>query len=133
MEEDSWKEAPPLLDGRNYHSSCAILSQDGTIQTIIAIGGDTTEEMFSTSTEIFQIRENKWIRGPDLPVGVRSAACVAVLPKININYSCLVIGGYSPEEMFSSNIYALDNNLTEWFLIGKLKTGRRNHIALSLP
>ena len=132
MEEDTWNEAPPLLDGRNYHTSCAIKSQNGNIKSIIAIGGDTTEEMFSKSTEIYKIRENKWIRGPDLPIGVRSAACVAVPPKININYCCLVIGGYSPEEMFSSNIYALDNNLTAWFLIGRLKTGRRNHIALSL-
>ena len=88
--------------------------------------------MFSTSTEVFEIERNMWSRGPDIPVGLRSAACVAIPPKFGIQYCCLLIGGYSSEEKFSPNIYALDNRLTTWFLIGKLQIGRRNHIALLL-
>ena len=88
--------------------------------------------MFSTSTEVFEIKENVWSRGPNIPVGLRSAACVAIPPKAGIKYCCLLIGGYYSQKKFSPNIYALDNSLTTWFLIGKLQTGRRNHIALLL-
>ena len=97
---------------------------------IITIGGDTAEGMFTKSTEVLKTDENRWSRGPNLPIGVRSAACVAIPCQYRTKYASLLIGGYTPDEKFSPNIYALDINLTAWCLIGKLKTGRRNHIAL---
>ena len=86
--------------------------------------------MFTKSTEVLKTDESSWSKGPNLPIGIRSAACVSIPCKFRTKYASLVIGGYTPDEKFSPNIYALDIDLTEWHLIGKLKTGRRNHIAL---
>ena len=78
---------------------------------LITIGGDTTEEMFTRSTEVLNTDENRWSKGPNLPIGIRSAACVAIPCKFRTKYCSLLIGGYTPDEKFSPYIYALDVNL----------------------
>ena len=68
-----------------------------------------------------------WSRGPDLPIVVRSASCVA-LP-YHAGYSCLLIGGESEnaKEYISDSIYALDNDLKRWTLVGHLNEARYGH------
>ena len=131
-ETDEWIDGPKLLEGRRFHSSCALKSRDGTINTVLIVGGCTKSSFFSSSTELFSIKENIWSRGPDLPIVVRSASCVA-LP-YHAGYSCLLIGGESEEakeEYISDSIYALDNDLKRWTLVGHLKEARYGH-AVSL-
>ena len=107
------------------------------MSTILIVGGCTesslsrfksTRHTYSSSTELFNIKENSWSKGPNLPVVVWRASCVA-LPYHTI-YSCLLIGGRSKEgneEYISDNIYALDNDLKTWTLVGHLKEARYGH------
>ena len=90
---DEWINGPHLLEGRHCHSSCALKSIDGTIDTIVIVGGYTESSLMTSSTELFNIKENRWSRGPNLPIGVNSASCVA--PRNHTSYSCILIGGWS--------------------------------------
>jgi len=135
--EDVWTEGPQLLTGRADHSSCAIQSDDGSIQCIIIIGGETdSEKLFSKTTEILNLKDEKWIPGPSLPLGISNASCVALPP--TTNFACVLIGGQVGGQAYEgeswpgclSNVYGLNRTLTEWKLIGKISRGRRQHIAL---
>ena len=129
---------PPLLTPRCRHSSCAIQSDDGSRKCIIIIGGWTGQEKILTSTEILYLAAQNWVQGPDLPVRVKSAACVA-LPSTS-NFACVVIGGSSEESaglfginaLISSNVYGLDKNLSGWTFLDKISTSRAFHIALPI-
>ena len=128
IELDEWINGPQLLEGRNCHSSCALKSIDGTIDTIVIVGGYTESSNISSSTELFIVKENRWTRGPNLPVVVNRASFVA-LPN-HTSYSCLLIGGCSKEGNkynLSDSIYALDNELKSWALVGHLKEARYGH------
>lgn len=117
-----------MLEGRRFHSSCALKSREGTVNTIVVVGGCTESSYFSSSTEILSIKENEWSKGPDLPIVVRSASCVT-LP-YHKKYSCLLIGGRSmegTEDYISDSIYALENDLKKWILVGHLKEARCGH------
>ena len=96
-----------------------------------------TKDGLSSSTEIlkpvFQLsKERKWTQGPDLPYGIKNAACVALPP--TMNFACVLIGGEGEheEERFSSKVYGLDKSLSSWTLLGEIQNGRRDHIALSM-
>ena len=77
-----------------------------------------------------RFNREKWIQGPDLAVGIKAAACVA-LP-LSSNFACVVVGGWTKKEYYSSNVYGLDKSLTEWTFLGKIRNGRRSHIALPI-
>ena len=144
---------PPLLTPRCRHSSCTIQSDDGSTKCIIIIGGWTDEEENSKSTEILYVADQKWVQGPNLPVGIRSAACVALPP--TSNFACVVVGGYTLEDPSSGephledhhwmtiigpphldvtypNVYGLDTKLMKWTLLGEIRTSRTCHIALPI-
>lgn len=66
-----------------------------------------------------------------------NASCVALPPTSDI--ACIVVGGETSRigrdlarETFSSNVYALNRKLTEWTLLGTIRKGRSNHIALPI-
>ena len=106
-------------------------SREGNVNTIVIVGGCTESSYFSSSTEILSIKENRLSRGPDLPIVVRSASCVA-LP-YHKRYSCLLIGGRSKEgkeDYISDSIYALENDLKRWILVGHLKEARWGHSVI---
>ena len=130
VQANSWTEGPSLFTPRVGHSSCVIQSDDGSDKCVIIIGGWTDQERFSKSTEILDLTEKKWIQGPDLAVGIKAAACVA-LP-LSSNFACVVVGGWTKKEYYSSNVYGLDKSLTEWTFLGKIRNGRRSHIALPI-
>ena len=117
------------------HASCAINCKEGSIKTIIVVGGSTDFEEYSSSTELFDAKENQWSRGPDLPIKVKEAACVTT--PSNMKYSCLVIGGISKEwfgykEYISRSIFGLDQELKSWTHVGFLKRARYGHIILPI-
>ena len=72
----------------------------------------------------------KWTQGPELPLGRIMASCVALPP--SSNYACVLIGGETEETSYSSNVYGLNRLLNKWTLLGKIRTGRYDHIALPL-
>ena len=48
------------------------------------------------------------------------------------NLACVVLGGRTEKEQYSSTVYGLNQHLTEWTLLGNIKSERRGHIALPL-
>ena len=70
----------------------------------------------------------KWIQGPELPLGIQDSSCVALPP--THNFDCVLVGGWTEEDANSSNVYGLSRLSKEWTLLGKIRTGRRGHIAL---
>ena len=76
------------------------------------------------------MKKQKWIDGPELPLGISQASCVALPP--THNFACVLVGGRTKEEEYSSNVYGLIRSLKEWTLLGEIRTGRRGHIALPL-
>ena len=94
----------------------------------------TDNEYWSTDTEILNLKEQRWIKGPNLPLGIHDASCVA-LPQI-LDLTCLLIGGkaekYGNEYKFDirKSVYGLKKSLDEWILLGTIETGRFSHIAL---
>ena len=74
------------------------------------------------------VENSKWIQGPELPLGIRSPSCVALPP--TSDFVCVLIGGRTEGEIFSSNVHGLNRALKEWTLLGKIKKGRGHHIAL---
>ena len=139
MKDNSWIEGPLLLEPRRYHSSCAIESDDGSIQSIIIVGGITFQENLrrhAPTTEILHLNAPKWVQGPKLPIGILSASCVALPP--TSAFACIVVGGETSRQLdfdyekCSSDVYGLNRSLTEWTLLGSIRTGRSSHIALPI-
>ena len=149
IKNNSWSEGPSLLEPRADHSSCAIQSDDGSTQCIIVIGGLTNQGRYLKSVEILNVKNIKshwsigakwpinnqqWVKGPPLPCIVEHAKCVPLHPLTN--FACNIIGGQNvenePINRYSSDVYGLNKELTEWKLLGKIRTGRNNHIALPL-
>ena len=121
---------PSLSTPRVDHSSCAIKSDDGSAQSVIIIGGRTNQEHNSKTTEVLNVKTSKWVKGPDLPEGIWNASCVALPPTSNI--ACVVVGGSTETKRYSSDVYGLNRALTDWSLLGSIRTGRFSHIALPL-
>ena len=128
--EDRWTTGPSLLTARHYHSSCAIQSDEGSTLFIIIIGGETDQQHFSKSTEILNLKDQKWVQGPQLPCGIRFATCVALPP--STNFACVIVGGQSEEDNYSSKVYALNKIMSEWTVLGNIRTGRYSHIAIPI-
>ena len=100
---------------------------DGLTQSIIIMGGLENDSIL---TEIYNTKDEMWIQGPTLPSEERCASC-APLPPTSI-YACIFIGIGTAKNNFSSNVYGLNKNFTEWTLLGKTKTGSDCYIALPL-
>ena len=88
------------------------------------------EVFYSKSTEILNIKDQKWIIGPNLPCGIGRTECVSLPP--STNFACIIVGGATIEENLSSNVYGLNKNLSEWTPLGKIRKGRQGNIALPL-
>ena len=76
------------------------------------------------------LKKLKWTQGPELPLGISETSCVALPP--THNFACVLIGGKTEEEEYSSNVYGLNRSLKEWTLLGEIRTGRCGHVALPL-
>ena len=120
-----------MLTPRECHCSCVIQSDYGQTESIIIIGGNTKEKDDSNTTEIFDLNVQKWVQGPDLPLGERYTACVTLPP--TSNFSCVVFGSGSSQESFGTSVYGLDKRLIEWKLLGKTSSRRYVCKALLLP
>ena len=113
------------------------------------IGGLTNQGRYLKSVEILNVKNIKshwsigakwsinnqqWVKGPPLPCKVEHVKCVPLHPLTN--FACVIIGGSikknKPINRYLSDVYGLNKELTEWKLLGKIRTGRNNHIALPL-
>ena len=117
-----------MLTPRAVHCSCAIRSDDGSISSIIVIGGRTDQKIHSKTTELLDLKNLKWIQGPELPLGIKGASCDALPP--THNFACVLVGGWTKEDKYSPNVYGLNRSSKEWTRLGMIRTGRYGHIAL---
>ena len=129
-----------MISPRSCHASCTILSEDGSTDCIILIGGYTENKQLNESygreylntTEILKIQEENWIEGPKLPDEMKVLGCVGLPP--SSNYGCLVVGGRIKVDKDRSttdqdlhfwpkatNLYGLEKSLTSWTFLGQLK------------
>ena len=76
------------------------------------------------------VKDQKWVQGPELPCGIRFATSTALPP--STNFACVVVGGQSEEENYSSKVYALNKIMSEWIVLGTIKIGRYSHIAIPI-
>ena len=111
-------------------------SDDGSTKCIIVIGGLTghyPSYSCSKTTEILDLENREWVQGPELPIGLDNAACVALPPASN--FACVVLGGRTDDKdhyEVSNVVYGLNKKLTEWTFLGKMREGTCNNIALLL-
>ena len=67
---------------------------------------------------------------------MQSPARVALPP--TSNFACVVLGGWTDDKddeddyKVSNDVYGLNNKLTEWTYLGKMRRGTCRHIALPL-
>ena len=95
------------------------------------IGGKTKDEgEYAKSTEIFNFKSQKWVVGPTLPYGIKSSECIAG-PQL-CNFACIIVGGHTKERDYSQIVFGLNKSLSEWIILGTLKKGRYDHIAIPL-
>ncbi len=71
-----WSEGPPLNIPRHWHS-CGMVRKNAieTGKSIIVVGGLNNDGKLK-SVEIFDQENNKWIQGPELPIGIAAAGLV---------------------------------------------------------
>ena len=68
----------------------------------------------------WSISNQKWVQGPPLPCVVKYAKCVPLLPLTN--FACVIIGGWNGrDELYSSDVYGLNEDRTEWKVLGENK------------
>ena len=90
--------------------------------------GGLTNDLIST--EVYNIKDEIWIQGPKLPIEDRCASCAPLPP--TSKYACIFIGKRAAKNKFSSNVYGLNKNFTEWTLLGQTKKGSDDYISLPL-
>ena len=81
--------------------------------------------------EILDLKEQRWGKGPNLPLGTHLASCVALPP--TSDFACVLIGGRTQKNVEmckGENVFGLKKSLDEWILLGTIQTGRFSHIAL---
>ena len=122
-------------------------NQERYSQSVEILNVENKKSHRSLETE-WSINDQKWAQGPPLPCGVEFAQCVPLPPLTN--FACVIIGGendyinndvedavelptgHDKNYRYSSDVYGLNKELTEWKLLGKLRAGRSRHVALSL-
>ena len=97
---------------------------------------DQSKYAKSDSSEIFIIKERKWIQGPNILQKIGRPTCVP-LP-ITMNYHCIVIGSvdWNCDNNCCGNcirkchrnyehVYGLNKSLTAWLFLGKYRRNDR--------
>ena len=71
-----WSEGPPLNIARHWHSCGMIRRTAGEDDKSAIVVGGLNKDGKLKSVEIFDEANNKWIAGPDLPIGIAAAGIV---------------------------------------------------------
>ena len=121
IQENTWEAWIPMSEKRRFHS-CLLLDDN------IVVGGGAYKKI----SEIFNVREERWQPGPDLPTPISSAQFVKAPP--GFKHVAYLIGGFDyGADSASSAIYGLTKDFSKFVQVGKLQKARWAHVALVLP
>ena len=97
--------------------SCLLINKE-----VFVVGG-----IGRKTVEIFNLQNETWRLGPDLPQEFAHSQLVKAKP--SSKYSAFLIGN----SYAKSDIFALTKNYKSFIKIGDLKTARYSHAAVVLP
>ena len=119
-----------MCEARWGHSSVSLVDNQnpGNSSTVVVIGGRDGGGRILKSTEIYNVSEKVWNKGPDLPIGIVAADCVPA--PTESKFSCYLVGGY--DGGYSPKVYALSKDLNSWEVLGDFGLGRTTFVALPL-
>ncbi len=127
-----YQDGPALLEPRDNHV-CGLLTRpgDGSDQVVVAAGGSYSG--LKSSSELWTVGSDKWIRGPNMPKAKRNGAG-ATTPD---GKSLLFIGGNDGSHN-SGHIYKLSyqtgSGSWSWSKIEQeLQVGRVDLVAMFIP
>ena len=128
--KNDWTPGPSMSEARCYHSSVSLVDDQNESKTkaVVVIGGSGSGR-YMKSTEIYNVYDKIWVKGPDLPIEWAHADCVPA-PTVS-KYACFLVGGYR-DGGYSSKVYALSKDLNCWEEIGDFGVGRHGHVALPI-
>jgi len=84
---------------------------------------------YLSSSSIFDLKKQTWKQGPSLPTTIAGGQFVK--SKLGTPYLGYLIGGYG-NDVYSSAIYTLKNDISSFEKIGNLNKGRESHVAFLL-
>ena len=124
MLSNQWTETNTPMTQKRYGHECVKLSED----QILVIGGRDGNR-YLKSTEVYHRIQRKWKTGPMMPKPIASGQFVKASP--GSKFLGYYIGGYDYGS-YSSAIYGLSKDLSNFQLLGNLKKAREGHVAFRL-
>ena len=125
MLSNQWTETnTPMNQKRNGHQ-CVKISED----KILVIGGGDGN-VWLKSTEVYDGRNKMWTTGPQFPKTIYGGQFIKASP--GSQFLGYYLGGYG-DDGYSSDIYGLSKDLSNFQLLGNLKKERVYHVAFRLP
>lgn len=120
---------PQVLTPR-YYASCGRVKDPVTgIVSVIVGGGYSGAFTILKTTEILNLKTNKWSPGPNLPVGLVTARMLE-----HPSGGVMIIGGMSNGEQYQNAIHHLPSVRDNWITLKqKLKVKRNNFVAFYVP
>ena len=120
---NQWTETnTPMTQKRSGHE-CVKLSED---QILVIGGGDGNDWL--KSTEVYHRIQRKWKTGPMMPKPIAVGQFVKASP--GSKFLGYYIGGAGDD--YSSAIYGLSKDLSNFQLLGNFKKARSGHVAFRL-
>ena len=123
---DEWKETDIPMTQERYGHSCLMLSE----YELMVVGGYGGSN-YLKSSEILNLKEKTWKRGPYFETGLGYAQFLKA--NAGSKYLAYVIGGRKSYGDYSSAIFGLSQDKNEFKKIGDLKKPRSGHVAFVLP
>jgi hypothetical protein len=125
MLENVWMSGPPMLGFRAEHACGQIKDSNGFWTVILAGGYNNAMKQTISSTEYYDIKNNKWISGPQLPYQVGGPLIVP-----NPAGGILLVGGVNSQST-RTDILSLSSVTLTWTTISRsLITGRYQHVTM---
>ena len=122
---NQWTETNTPMNQKRRGHECVKVSED----RILVIGGWDGNDWLK-STEVYDRRNKMWTTGPILPKAIGYGQFIKASPGSKFLGYYLGGGG---DDGYSSAIYGLSKDLSNFQLIGNLKKKRGYHVAFRLP
>ena len=126
MLSNQWTETNTPMNQKRWGHECVKISDD----RILVIGGRDENLKYLKSTELYDKRYDNWSTGPTLPKTICCGQFIKASP--GSKFFGYYIGGYGANG-YSSDIYGLSKDLSNFQLIGNLKKARGSAVAFRLP